>query len=74
MNSHPAWLLIATGAVIAAIGLLWLFAASIPWLGRLPGDLVIERENVRVHFPLATCILISVALSAILWLVRSFSR
>lgn len=74
MNSHPAWLLITAGVLIVMIGLLWLLAPSIRWLGRLPGDLAMERGHVRVYFPIATCILISVVLSAILWLVRVFSR
>lgn len=74
MTSHPAWLLIVAGVVIAGIGLLWLFGASIPWLGRLPGDLVIERENFRISIPITTSIVLSIFLSAILWLVRFFSR
>ena len=71
---HPGWLLLIVGVFIAVIGLAWLFAPSIPWLGKLPGDIVIERENFRFYFPLATCILISVLLTGIMWLVRYFSR
>jgi hypothetical protein len=69
---QPAWLLILIGIAIAAIGVVWLFAPSIPWLGKLPGDIVIERENFRFYFPLVTCILLSLLLSGILWLVRHF--
>jgi len=59
------WLIIL-GAVLILAGLLW------PWLGklglgRLPGDIVIERENFRLYLPIATSILISVVLSLILW-------
>jgi Protein of unknown function (DUF2905) len=59
------WLIIL-GVVLILAGLLW------PWLGklglgRLPGDIVIERENFRLYLPITTSILISVALSLILW-------
>lgn len=71
---HPGWVLIIVGASIAAVGLLWLLAPSIPWLGRLPGDVVIERKNFRFYFPLTTCVLLSLLLTGILWLVRRISR
>ena len=72
--SHPAWTLVIVGISIAVIGLAWLILPSIPWLGRLPGDIVIERENFRFYFPLASCILISLLLTGIVWLVRYFAR
>jgi uncharacterized membrane protein len=71
---HPAWVLVIVGVLIAVIGLVWLIAPSIPWLGKLPGDIAIERENFRFYFPLATCILLSLVLTGIMWLVRYFSR
>jgi hypothetical protein len=74
MMQHPGWLLIIVGLIIAGIGVVWLIAPSIPWFGRLPGDVAIERENFRFYFPIVTCILISVVLTGIVWLVRSFSR
>jgi hypothetical protein len=58
------------GLVLVAAGLLWPFLSKLG-LGRLPGDIVIERENFRLYLPLATSLLISVALSLIIWL---FSR
>jgi hypothetical protein len=62
-------MLIALGLVILLVGVTW------PWLsrlgfGRLPGDIVIERENFHFYFPLATCIILSVILSAVLWLLN----
>lgn len=62
--------LIILGLIIAAIGALFTFAGRIPWLGRLPGDIYVKRENFTFYFPLATSIIISVLLSFILWLFR----
>lgn len=61
--------LVILGIILILIGVLW------PWiqklgLGRLPGDIVIERENFRFYFPITTGILISVILSLALWLFR----
>ncbi len=71
---HPAWVLVIFGVLIALIGLVWLFAPSIHWLGKLPGDISIERENFRFYFPLATSILLSLVLTGSMWLVRYFTR
>jgi len=60
--------------LIAVIGLVSLFAPSIPWLGKLPGDIIIERENFRFYFPLATCVLLRLVLTGIMWVVRYFSH
>lgn len=62
--------LIIVGLIIAAIGVIFSFAGKLPWLGRLPGDIYIKRENFSFYFPLATSILISIILSFILWLFR----
>ena len=62
---HPAWVLVIVGVLIAVVGLVWLLAPSIPWLGKLPGDIAIERPNFRFYFPVATCILLSLLLSGI---------
>ena len=63
-------LIILLGLVLVAVGLLWPLLAKLG-LGRLPGDIVIERENFRTYIPLATSILISLVLSSLFWL---FSR
>jgi hypothetical protein len=74
MSDHAdfGWLLLVLGLVLAAFGLVWVLAPAIPWLGRLPGDIRIERENFRFYFPLMTCLLLSLLLSLVLWLVRLF--
>lgn len=63
-------LLILAGLILLAAGLLLLLSDKIPWLGRLPGDITVKRDNFTFYFPLATCILISVVLSLILWFFR----
>ena len=65
-------MLLALGLVLAGIGLVWILAPSIPWLGRLPGDIRIEGENFRFYFPLVTCLLLSPLLSLALWVIRLF--
>ena len=59
--------LIIFGIVLIAIGLLWPMISKLG-LGRLPGDIVIERENFRLYVPIATSLIISVVLSLLLWL------
>jgi hypothetical protein len=61
--------LMLVGAVLLIAGVLVYFAPSTPWLGRLPGDLRIERPGFRFYFPLATCIVISLVVSALLALL-----
>ena len=61
--------LIVIGLVILAVGLLWPLLSKLG-LGRLPGDIVIERGNFTLYLPIATCLLISVVLSIILWLLN----
>ncbi len=59
-------MLILFGVVLALLGGLLLVAGKIPFLGRLPGDIVIRRENWSVYFPLTTSILISILLTLLL--------
>jgi len=61
-------LLIVFGVVLIVLGVLWPLVAKIG-LGRLPGDITIERDNFRLYIPLATSLLISVVLSLVLWLI-----
>ena len=64
-----ARVLIILGLVILAAGLLWPYLSQLG-LGRLPGDIVIERGNMTLYFPLATCLLVSLLLSVALWVVN----
>jgi Protein of unknown function (DUF2905) len=61
--------LILLGLVILVVGLLWPYLSKLG-LGRLPGDIVIERENTTFYFPLATGLLLSLVLSLILWVAN----
>jgi Protein of unknown function (DUF2905) len=69
MTDMGRWL-IFLGLVIATVGVFLTFAGKIPWLGRLPGDIYIKRVNFSFYFPLATCIIVSVLVSLVLWLIR----
>jgi hypothetical protein len=64
--------LIIIGAVLVVLGLLWQIAGRHLPLGRLPGDIRIETENVRFYFPIVTCIVISAVASLIMYVWRLF--
>jgi hypothetical protein len=68
--SDLARTLIVLGVILVAVGLALLLVPKIPGLGKLPGDIVIKRENFSFYFPLGTCILLSIILSLIFWLFR----
>jgi hypothetical protein len=61
--------LIVAGLTILVIGLLWPWLSKLP-LGRLPGDIVVEREGFRFYLPLTTGILLSLIVSLVIWLFR----
>ena len=61
--------LIIFGIIIVAVGVLLLISGKIPWIGRLPGDIMIHKKNFTFYFPLATSILISVVLTFLFWLI-----
>jgi hypothetical protein len=63
-------ILVVLGIVIAITGaVLWKFGGFGP-LGRLPGDISVQKENFSFHFPIVTCLLISVVLTLVMWLLR----
>jgi len=61
--------LVIIGAILIAIGLLWPWLQKIPF-GRLPGDIVVNREGFRFFMPITTCIVISIIISLLLWWFR----
>ena len=61
--------LIVLGLAILVAGLLWPYLSRLG-LGRLPGDIVIERENMTFYFPVMTCLLVSALLSVVFWVVN----
>ncbi|MCD6062556.1 MAG: hypothetical protein K0R82_467 [Flavipsychrobacter sp.] len=64
---------IIIGALIIGVGIIiWLFGDKLRFLGRLPGDIRIERDNFKVFIPITTMILVSIVLSLILWLIQRF--
>ncbi len=65
---HIGKFLIALGVVIAALGALLMLSGRIPWLGRLPGDVIIQKKNFTFYFPLATSIIISIILTLFFWI------
>ena len=67
----PGPLLVGLGVVIILVGLL-VWSGALAWFGRLPGDIRIEREGLRVYIPLVSMLLLSAALSLLLYLLRRF--
>lgn len=68
---HMGKLLIGIGVVLILVGaLLYFFPNALSWIGRLPGDIRIEREHGAFYFPITTMILISIILSLISYLLR----
>lgn len=70
MPSRGLGLLLVGLGVAAVLAGLLVWAGWLSWFGRLPGDVRIERENVRIYFPITSMILISIALSLLLGLIR----
>lgn len=62
-------MLIVIGVVIVLVGVVLIYGAKIPWIGRLPGDFSYKGKNFTFYFPLGTSILISIVLTLILWLI-----
>lgn len=66
--------LIAVGLALVALGLLWHIGGKYLPLGRLPGDLRLERGSFRLYLPVATCLLVSAVATLALWLLRYLRR
>jgi H+/Cl- antiporter ClcA len=64
-------ILIIAGVILVIAGLTVYFAGNkFGWFGHLPGDIRIEKENIRIYFPITTMLLLSIAVSVIIWLVK----
>jgi O-antigen/teichoic acid export membrane protein len=73
MNSDTGKWIMVIGAVVIVIGLLiYFFHDRMHWIGRLPGDIRVEKENFRFYFPITTMILVSLLATVIIQLVRKF--
>lgn len=64
-------LLIVLGLAVTATGVLLAFGGKIPWIGRLPGDILIKGRQGTFYFPLATCLLVSILISLVLFFFRN---
>jgi len=62
-------ILVAFGLLIALVGVVVVLVGRVPWIGRLPGDIHIQRGNFTFYFPLATSLLLSVVLTLLLYVV-----
>lgn len=66
-------ILIIIGLLIVVVGaVIWLAGDKLDWLGRLPGDIRIEKENTKIYFPITTMLILSALLSLIMWLIKKF--
>jgi thiosulfate reductase cytochrome b subunit len=58
--------LVLLGVLLIILGLVLTLAGKIPWIGRLPGDIRVQRENFSFHFPIVTCVILSIILTLLL--------
>ena len=70
MDSELGKTLIVAGLLLVAVGLFLTFGGKLNFVGKLPGDIRIERDNFSFFFPLGTCLLVSLLLSLIFWIFR----
>lgn len=69
--TYAAKIIILTGTIFIGIGLLLLFGDKVGFLGKMPGDIRIERDNFSFYFPVATCLLLSAAVTVIMWIIKA---
>ncbi|MEK6558681.1 MAG: DUF2905 domain-containing protein [Planctomycetota bacterium] len=62
-------ILVVFGIIMIVVGGLFMFGSKIPFIGRLPGDITIQKKNFSFYFPITTSIIISIILSIIMWLL-----
>ena len=66
--------LIVMGALVMLGGVLLMAAGKVPWLGRLPGDIRVERPGFSFYFPIGTCIALSALMSLVVWIAGRFRQ
>ena len=66
--------LILFGVILTGFGLILLLAPKVPWLGRLPGDILVRRDHLSFYFPLTSCLLASLLLSLLFWVAGRFRQ
>ena len=73
MERSFGWLLVGVGVLLVIAGALWMTGA-LSWIGRLPGDVRVERPGLRVYVPVVSMVVISLALTLVLWLIGMLRR
>lgn len=63
-------MLIVMGIVLIILGIIITVGPKIPWIGRLPGDIIIKKEHFSFYFPITSCIIISIVLTLLFYLLR----
>ncbi|MBI5464050.1 MAG: DUF2905 domain-containing protein [Ignavibacteriales bacterium] len=66
--------LVVLGLVIVVVGIAMMFAPKIPYLGKLPGDIHIKKDNFEVYIPVVTSLLVSAVVSGALWLISQYLK
>ena len=72
MNASLGRLLIVTGIILILAGIFFLFGNKIPFFGKLPGDISYKKGNTAIYFPVVTCLVLSVVISLVLFLISKF--
>ena len=73
MNSDTGkWIILAGGLIVLIGVIIYFFHDKLHWIGRLPGDIRVEKENVRFYFPITTMLLLSVLVTILLRLIKRF--
>jgi len=71
-SSIFGWLVLIAGLMVVAGGLVWILAPSIPWLGKLPGDIAFKKKDFDFYLPLTSSALISIFLALLYFIIRFF--
>jgi hypothetical protein len=71
-NETGKWIMIVGAFILLAGIIIYFFHDKLHWIGRLPGDVRVERENFRFYFPITTMILLSLLLSLIMQIIKRF--